>query len=81
MVQKNLLEVVGGKEVPAVAAVNAAYARDVGGYAYMVVRYSLGNPGCALVMLAVAGDFELPYLILVRNGEAFARVAVTQFLC
>ena len=81
VVQKNLLEVVGGEEVPAVAAVNAAYARDVGGDSYVIVRNTLRYPGCALVMLAVAGDFELPDLILVRNGEAFARVAVTQFLC
>ena len=79
VVDGNPLHVGRGHHVAALA-VNPADAGDIGRYGDMVVGNSLGHPSRADPVLPHPHDLELPDLVLVGHGQAFAAVAIAVLL-
>ena len=67
---------IGGRHHVLVLAVYPPDAGDVGRDGYMVVRDPLGDPRSADFLLADTHYLELPDLVLVGHGQAFAAVPV-----
>ena len=74
------LHIVGAHEIVFVLPVDLPDPGNVGGNGDFVVRNSLGGPYGARPSLPGPEDFEEPGFLLVRDGQAFAGIAVSVFL-
>ena len=54
--------------------IEGADSRDVGRYAYMIIRNTDCRPYSANFIFSFSEDFEVPYFIRIGNGQTFAAV-------